>query len=58
MASSVIHLAIAKELEKYFNIKNKYDYYLGSIAPDLSKQIGRTKKNHTSYLIQEKVFQI
>lgn len=44
MASSVIHLAIAKELEKYFNIKNKYDYYLGSIAPDLSKQIGRTKK--------------
>lgn len=44
MASSVIHLAVAKELEKYFNIKNKYDYYLGSIAPDLSKQIGRTKK--------------
>ena len=44
MASSVIHLAIAKKLEKYFNIKNKYDYYLGSIAPDLSKQIGRTKK--------------
>lgn len=44
MASSVIHLAIAKELEKHFNIKNKYDYYLGSIAPDLSKQIGRTKK--------------
>ena len=44
MASSVIHLAVAKELEKHFNIKNKYDYYLGSIAPDLSKQIGRTKK--------------
>ncbi len=44
MASSVIHLVIAKELEKYFNIKNKYDYYLGSIAPDLSKQISRTKK--------------
>lgn len=44
MASSVIHLAIAKELEKYLNVKNSYDYYLGAIAPDLSKQIGRTKK--------------
>lgn len=44
MASSVIHLAVAKELEKYLNVKNSYDYYLGAIAPDLSKQIGRTKK--------------
>ena len=37
MASAVIHLAIAKELEKYLNIENKKDYYLGAIAPDLSK---------------------
>ena len=29
MASAVIHLAVAKELEKYLNIKNKKDYYLG-----------------------------
>lgn len=44
MASTIIHLAIAKELEKKLNIKNKYDYYLGTIAPDLSKQIGRLKQ--------------
>lgn len=43
MASAIIHLAVAKELEKYLNVKNKYDYYLGTIAPDLAKQIGRTK---------------
>ena len=47
MASAIIHLAIAKELEKEFNIKNKKDYYLGSIAPDIAKQIGETKdKSH------------
>lgn len=43
MASAVIHLAVAKELEKYFNIKNKKDYYLGTIAPDIAKQIGKEK---------------
>ena len=47
MASAVIHLAVAKELEKNLNIKYKKDYYLGSIAPDLAKQIGETKdKSH------------
>ena len=40
MASAMIHLVIAKELQKNFNIRNNYDYYLGSIAPDLAKQIG------------------
>ena len=44
MASSVIHLAIAKKLKKCLNVKNSYDYYLGAIAPDLAKQISRTKK--------------
>jgi len=43
MASSIIHLAVAKKLEKDLKIKNKYDFYLGSIAPDISKQIGRSK---------------
>lgn len=43
MASAIIHLAIAKELEKKLGIKNSYDYYLGSIAPDLAKQIGKSK---------------
>lgn len=47
MASAVIHLAVAKELEKNLNIKYKKDYYLGAIAPDLAKQIGETKdKSH------------
>ena len=47
MASVIIHMAVAKELENKLNIKNKKEYYLGSIAPDLSKQIGRDKsKSH------------
>lgn len=47
MASAIIHLAVAKTLEKYFNIENPRDYYLGSIAPDISKQIGENKqKSH------------
>lgn len=47
MASAIIHLAVAKTLEQHFNIKNKKDYYLGSIAPDISKQIGENKqKSH------------
>lgn len=43
MASAVIHLAIAKELEKYLKIDDKRDYYLGSIAPDISKQINQNR---------------
>lgn len=47
MASAIIHLAVAKTLEKYLTIENKRDYYLGSIAPDISKQIGENKqKSH------------
>lgn len=43
MASSIIHLAIAKQVAKLLPIKNQKDYYLGSIAPDISKQIGLDK---------------
>lgn len=43
MASAMIHIAVAKLLENELNIKNKKDYYLGSIAPDISKQIGLEK---------------
>lgn len=43
MASILIHMAIAKELEDKLEIDNKKDYYLGSIAPDISKQIGQDK---------------
>lgn len=51
MASAVIHLAIAKKLEKSLNIKNQKDYYLGSIAPDIAKIIGEDKsRSHFSTL--------
>lgn len=56
MASAIIHLAVAKYLEKHLNINNKKDYYLGSIAPDISKQIGKTKqKSHFLYNTKENV---
>ena len=43
MASAVIHLCIAKEVNKYLNM-NLNELLLGSIAPDISKQIGETKE--------------
>ena len=44
MASTLIHIAVAKELEKRRGkVNNTYDYYLGAIAPDLAKQIGLSK---------------
>ena len=50
MASAIIHIAVAKCLENKLHIENKKDYYLGSIAPDISKQIGQTKiKSHFLY---------
>lgn len=46
MASSIINICVAKELNKYLNRKEK-DILIGSIAPDISKQIGMTKeKSH------------
>ncbi len=44
MASTIIHLAVAKQMESKLNIKSKYDFYLGVIAPDISKQIGKSKE--------------
>lgn len=56
MASAIIHLAVAKVLEKYFKINNEKDYYLGAIAPDISKQIGKSKiKSHFLYNEKEDV---
>ena len=43
MASAIIHLCIAKEVNKYLGM-DEYDLLLGSIAPDISKQIGETKE--------------
>ena len=43
MASCIIHLAIAKKINEKINVDNEKDYYLGAIAPDISKQIGKSK---------------
>lgn len=46
MASTLIHLAVAKRLEeRRKSVRNLYDYYLGSIAPDLAKQVGLPKED-------------
>lgn len=50
MASTIIHLAVAKELENELEIEDIKDYYLGSIAPDIAKQIGLPKS--TSHFSQ------
>ena len=42
MASAVIHMAIANEINKYLKC-DKDKILIGSIAPDISKQIGDTK---------------
>ena len=52
MASAVIHLAIAKKVKEKLNIKidNEKDYYLGSIAPDIAKQVGTSRdESHFIY---------
>lgn len=43
MASAVIHLCVAKEVNKYLKMDENM-ILLGSIAPDISKQIGETKE--------------
>ncbi len=43
MASAVIHLRVAKEVNKYLNMSEN-ELLLGSIAPDISKQVGETKE--------------
>ncbi len=43
MASAIIHLCVAKEVNKYLNM-DENELLLGSIAPDISKQIGQTKE--------------
>lgn len=46
MASAVIHIAVASEINNVIK-RDKYKLLIGSIAPDISKQIGETKiKSH------------
>ncbi|MFI3307857.1 MAG: hypothetical protein R3Y21_04745 [Mycoplasmatota bacterium] len=42
MASAIIHMCVAKEINKKLKRETK-DYYLGSIAPDTNKILGQTK---------------
>lgn len=47
MASSIIHMCIAKKINEALNLKEENTLLLGSIAPDISKHIGQTKiKSH------------
>ncbi len=43
MASAIIHLCIAKELNKHLHMNERL-LFLGSIAPDISKQLGESKE--------------
>lgn len=46
MASAIIHIAVAKEINKSLKMNEK-ELFLGTIAPDISKQIGESKiKSH------------
>ena len=56
MASAIIHICVAKKLKKYLKVDNEYDYYLGSIAPDIAKQIGKSKiESHFLYNSKDQV---
>lgn len=43
MASSLIHICVAKEINKFLKRKEK-DILIGTIAPDISKYLGQTKE--------------
>ena len=58
MASALIHLAVAKKILEKIHVENEYEYYLGSIAPDISKQIGQSKDKSHFIKIQKKIYQI
>lgn len=49
MASSIIHICVAKKINKFLNYDEKH-LYLGTIAPDISKLIGETK--HKSHFLK------
>lgn len=43
MASSLIHMCVAKEVNKFLK-RNEKDILIGTIAPDISKYLGQTKE--------------
>lgn len=56
MASSVIHMCVAKEINKKLNL-NENMLLLGSIAPDISKHLGETK-TRSHFLNDDKIINI
>ena len=55
MASSIIHIAVASEINKKLK-RNESKLFIGTIAPDISKQIGETKeKSHFLDLNEENI---
>jgi len=55
MASSIIHIAVANEINKKIN-KDKAKILIGSIAPDISKHIGEKKIN--SHFLDDELIDI
>ena len=46
MASAIIHISVAKKINEILHMNEK-ELFLGTIAPDISKQIGESKdKSH------------
>lgn len=43
MASAIIHLCVAHEVNKYLHMEET-NLLIGSIAPDIAKQVGQTKE--------------
>lgn len=53
MASAIIHIAVAKEINKKLNMLEK-ELFLGAIAPDISKLIGE-KREKSHFLNQQEL---
>lgn len=51
MASAVIHICVAKKVNELLK-RNAKEFLLGSIAPDISKQIGQ-KRSKSHYIYEE-----
>ena len=43
MASAVIHICVAKEVNKYLK-RNENELFIGTIAPDISRHLNKTKE--------------
>ena len=44
MASTITHLAVAKKVLEQIEVDNQRDYFLGAVAPDISKQVGQSRE--------------